>query len=139
MSLKHKLTVSVAELLNSPAGVSRVMTHDLDQLYSMLWKNPSHRGGLALTDFGFVQLSTVLNLESWSVKIDNDSFTSADIIRLNRYLQIPYYLQLKNTQPLGKNPAITVFGESVAAQLILYNGNLKQFLEAHDISDSPRR
>jgi hypothetical protein len=133
MSLKHRLTVSLAEVLNN--GISRVMTHDMDQLYSQLWKNTSQRGGMALTEFGFQQLSTRLNLEFWSVEIDDSSFTSADVIRLNRYLQVPYCLQLKNSRPVGKKPIIIVFSESVATQLILYNGNLKQFLEAYDIGN----
>jgi hypothetical protein len=134
MSLKHRLTVSLAEVLNN--GISRVLMHDMDQLYSQVWKNPSLKGGLALTEFGFQQLSTRLNLEFWSVEIDDNSFTSADIIRLNRYLQIPFYLQLKNSRPIGKKPVIIVFSESIAAQLILYSGNLKQFLEAHDIGNN---
>jgi hypothetical protein len=131
MSLKHRLTVSLSEVLNN--GISRVVNYDLDQLYSQLWKNPGQRGGMALTEFGFQQLSTRLHLEFWSVEIDDSSFTSADVIRLNRYLQVPYYLQLKNSRPIGKKPVIIVFSETIATQLILYGGNLKQFLEAHDI------
>lgn len=134
MSLKHRLTVSLAEVLNN--GISRVMSHDMDQLYSQVWKNPSFKGGLALTEFGFQQLSTRLNLEFWSVEIDDNSFTSVDIIRLSRHLQVPFYLQLKNSRPIGKKPVIIVFSESIAAQLILYSGNLKQFLAAHDVGNT---
>jgi hypothetical protein len=88
---------------------------------------------MALTNLGCEYFITLLELQHWDFAVETN--TSAVILMMERYMTSPYYL----TMGKGKNHRnLILFDETVATQLILYNNDLKLFLQAQDsASDRP--
>ena len=137
MSLKHKLTVAVYNQI-SVDGIGYAHAQGLssiDDLFIQMWKNTGINRGMALTGYGLECLVNVLELKSWEIDVDTKNIRSADLIMLDRYMTSPYYFFYPSTR---KRKNLVLFEESTVAQLMLYNNDLKLFLDAHDsASDSP--
>lgn len=137
MNLKHQLTVAV---YNQIATDGIGYTHargisSIDDLFIQIWKNTGLNRGMALTGYGLECLINVLELQNWAIDVDTKNIRSADLIMLDRYLTSPYYFFYPSTR---KRKNLVLFEESIVAQLMLYNNDLKLFLDAHDsASDRP--
>lgn len=137
MSLKHKLTIAVYNQI-SVDGIGYTHARGLssiDDLFIQMWKNTGINRGMALTGYGLECLVNVLSLKSWEIDVDTKNIRSADLIMLDRYITSPYYFFYPSTR---KRKNLVLFEESIVAQLMLYNNDLKLFLDAHDsASNSP--
>ncbi len=114
---KLKLTQAVVDEL--PDG------HDMDVNVAMKtwWYNIRSGGGLRLTELGYFTFKKVLNLESYSVEINLDTFDHMTVLNLDRRLQMPYYIEVKK-----KIPTNVIFFGSREAMLARLYGDLDKFL-----------
>ena len=115
---KLKLTQTVIDQL--PNG------HDMDINTAMKvwWYNIRTNGGLRLTELGYFTFKKVVDLESYSMEINWETFDRATILKLDRRLQMPYYIEVNKKIP--KN--IIFFGSKEAMMARLY-GDLNKFLD----------
>lgn len=114
---KLKLTKIVIEQL--PTG------HDetVDQAMSSWWANIRKSGGLRLTEIGH-QIFKMLDLQSYQLEIDPTKFDRKILLKLDRKLQMPYYLVVEKGIP----KKLILFGSKEAMLANLY-GNLEKFLD----------
>ena len=130
MSLKYKLTSKVFNELDKSSFSS------IEPLFIQMWHSSNTNSGYSLTKFGLDCLTDTLDLKHWSVNIVLETVSSAEIIMLSRYMSTPFFLHKFNRKKSSRE--LIVFDENIAAQLVLYGGNLKLFLEAQDsVSDNP--
>lgn len=115
---KLKLTQAVIDQL--PAGTEM----DINTAMKTWWYNIRSNGGLRLTELGYFTFKRVMDLESYSMEIDWDTFDRTTILKLDRRLQMPYYIEVNKKIP--KN--IIFFGSREAMTAKLY-GNLNKFLD----------
>jgi hypothetical protein len=134
MSLKYKLTSKVfREIIKSPDHSSSI-----EMLFIQMWHSGNTNSGYSLTHHGLDHLVDTLQLKHWNVSIVLETVSSAEIIMLSRYMNTPFFLHKFNR--VKSTRELVVFDENIAAQLVLYGGNLKMFLEAQDsVSDNPVR
>lgn len=131
MSLKHQITVKVYSQLSNYELAQKV--DSVDHLYLQLWKHTRSNRGMALTGYGLECLINVLELKHWSIDVDTKNIRSADLIMLDRYMLHPYYFFYPSTR---KRKNLVLFDESTVAQLMLYNNDLKLFLDAQDTASN---
>lgn len=118
MTLKHKIALEL-ESFHPELNLSR--------LYWSVWYNTRPNGGFRLTNFGYKSLVNDLNLKNWEIKFKNKQpITSGDLVKLDRYIRIPYFLY---------KDSIVIFDGNIASQLILYDGDIHQFLKAQSIGN----
>lgn len=116
---KRKLTEELIELLPADQRIS------LTSAMPAWWFNLRKNGGMRLTATGFDTFVKKLELEHYSVPIDNPMlFNQQTILDLDRKMQMPYYI--KATKGVPKT--IVFFGSREAIMANLY-GNLQQFLD----------
>lgn len=135
MSLKHKITVAVYNKI-SVDGMGYTHARGLssiDDLFIQMWKNTGLNRGMALTGYGLECLVNVLTLKSWEIDVDTKNIRSADLIMLDRYMTAPYFFFYPSTR---KRKNLVLFDESTVAQLMLYNNDLKLFLDAQDAASN---
>jgi hypothetical protein len=114
MGLKTELTQKVSEYYN------------FDDLPSVCinawWKDPRDRNnGFWLTDKGFEAL-TQAGIKSYPIKFEEElCITNQLTIWLNRHIPCPFYIT---------RDEVYVFSENMAVQLMLFSGNLEQFIRA---------
>lgn len=87
------------------------------------WKNFRKKtsGGLRLTQQGYACLKNA-DLKDYRVAFETPiEFTGQLVIRLDRYIDCPFYLT---------NEEIFVFSEKMAVQLVLFSGDLLRFSSA---------
>lgn len=96
----------------------------VDRAMSLWWYNIRQGGGLRLTELGFYILSKVLELEHYGVDIDPHKLDRKAVLKLDRRLQMPYYIEAKKKIPVR----IIMFGSREALLARLY-GDLDKFLE----------
>lgn len=89
------------------------------------WYNIRATGGLRLTDLGYFTFKKVMELESYGMDIDWETFDRSTILKLDRRLQMPYYIEVKK----NKIPKQVVFFGSREAMLARLYGNLNKFLD----------
>ena len=84
------------------------------------WMNPrSKKNGLRLTDYGYKVLTEKLELTSYNVTFPPETeFNSELILRLDNFLETPYYIARKS---------IVVFREKTALELILFGGDIQKY------------
>lgn len=96
----------------------------VDRAMSLWWYNIRRSGGLRLTPLGYNILTKVLDFEHYGVDIDLHKFDRQMILRLDRKLQMPYYIEVKKKLPTQ----VIMFGSREALLARLY-GDLDKFLE----------
>ena len=117
--VRDKLKLTQAVLDQMPQG------HDMDLATAMKvwWYNIRSQGGLRLTELGYFTFKRVMDLESYSMEINWETFDRMTILKLDRKLQMPYYIEVNKKIP--KN--IIFFGAKEAMLARLY-GDLDKFL-----------
>ena len=95
-----------------------------DRAMKLWWYNIRGSGGLRLTDIGYFVLKNMLDIESYNMTIDLETFDRQMLLDLDRKLQMPYYIVVKKKLPT----IIVMFGSREAVLARLY-GNLNTFLE----------
>jgi hypothetical protein len=92
------------------------------------WRNsrPNHPNSLRLSDAGFEVFTEQLNLTRYEIDMPKDTeWTSQLVLRLDNFMESPYYIQKKT---------MTVFREKTAIELILYGGDVQKYTWAKDRS-----
>lgn len=118
---KLKLTEVIISCL--PAGTEM----DVDTAMKVWWYNIRASGGLRLTELGYFTFKKVMDLESYTMAIDWETFDRMTILKLDRKLQMPYYIEVNKKIP--KN--IIFFGSKEAMMARLY-GDLNKFLDNYN-------
>ena len=118
---KVKLTQAVIDQL--PQGSEM----DIDTAMKVWWYNIRASGGLRLTELGYFTFKKVMDLESYTIAIDWETFDRMTILKLDRKLQMPYYIEVNKKIP--KN--IIFFGSKEAMMARLY-GDLNKFLDNYN-------
>ncbi|CAB4137932.1 hypothetical protein UFOVP328_140 [uncultured Caudovirales phage] len=96
----------------------------VDRAMKLWWYNIRASGGLRLTDIGYFVLKNMLDIESYDMEIDVETFDRTMLLQLDRKLQMPYYIVVKKKLPVK----IVMFGSREAMLARLY-GNLPKFLQ----------
>ena len=91
------------------------------------WVNIRRTGGLRLTDEGYAALVMDLDLERYEMEIEDPAkFQQKLILRMDRRLQMPYYVLFEKRIPRK----VMFFGSREAMLAKLY-GDLERFLELY--------
>ncbi len=120
LDVRDKLKLTQAVIDQLPPGTEM----DVNTAMKVWWYNIRAHGGLRLTELGYFTFKRVMDLESYSMEIDWETFDRATILKLDRRLQMPYYIEVNKKIP--KN--IIFFGSREAMMAKLY-GNLNKFLD----------
>lgn len=118
--VRDKLKLTQAVLDQMPKGTEM----DVNTAMKVWWYNIRSNGGLRLTELGFFTFKKIMDLESYSMDIDWETFDRTTILKLDRRLQMPYYIEVNKKIP--KN--IIFFGAKEAMMARLY-GDLNKFLD----------
>ena len=94
-----------------------------DRAMKLWWYNIRGTGGLRLTDIGYFVLKNMLDIESYDMDVDLDTFDRNMLLQLDRKLQMPYYIHVVKGVP----KKIVFFGSQEAMLANLY-GALDKFL-----------
>jgi hypothetical protein len=123
LDVRDKLKLTQAVIAELPEG------HEMDVNVAMKtwWYNIRSGGGLRLTELGYFTFKKVLDLESYSMEINWDTFDRTTILRLDQRLKMPYYIEVAKKIP--KN--IIFFGSREAMLARLY-GDLNKFLDNYN-------
>jgi hypothetical protein len=114
---KLKLTQTILAELPEEHGM------DVNTAMKVFWYNIRANGGLRLTELGYFTFKKVLDIESYTMEIDWTKFDRMTILKLDRKLQMPYYIEVKKKIPMN----IVFFGSKEAMLARLY-GDLDKFL-----------
>ena len=118
---KLKLTQAVIDQLPEGHGM------DIAVAMKIWWYNIRSNGGLRLTELGYFTFKKIMDLESYSMEIDWETFDRMTVLKLDRKLQMPYYIEVNKKIP--KN--IVFFGSREAMIARLY-GDLNKFLDNYN-------
>ncbi len=118
--MRDKLRLTQAVINQLPSG------HDMTVNVAMKswWYNIRATGGLRLTELGYFTFKRVLDLESYAMEIKWETFDQTTVLRLDRKLQMPYYIEVKKKIPIN----VIFFGSREAMLARLY-GDLNKFLD----------
>lgn len=137
MTEKTKLTLSleIQDFLKQNPGFTfrgkspSVNVNNLADLSKQIWKNLFKASSMQVTEFGCYILRYGLEKPCWDIQLNE--INSYDVLKLERYLSGPFFL---NTA----KKTLTIFDDSIAAQLLLYGNDIRTFLDAQDgVSDRP--
>lgn len=117
--MRDKLKLTQAIINQLPEG-SEIDTQGAMKCW---WYNIRANGGLRLTELGYFTFKKIVDLESYSMEINWETFDRTTILKLDRKLQMPYYIEVNKKIP--KN--IIFFGAKEAMLARLY-GDLDKFL-----------
>jgi hypothetical protein len=118
MNQKDQITHKILELLGLAADDKSFKRYRKEW-----WVNPRNKdqGGLKLTDAGWIAIESA-KIKHHKIKLENNlEHTNQTLIKLDRYMDCPWYIQRQN---------IYVYSERMAVQLILFTGNLQKFINA---------
>ena len=115
---KLKLTQAVLDQLPKEHNM------EVDTAMKVWWYNIRPSGGLRLTELGYFTFKRVMELESYAMEIDWTRFDRSTILKLDRCLHMPYYIEVKKKIPVN----IIFFGSREAMLARLY-GDLTKFLD----------
>lgn len=117
--VRDKLKLTQAIIDQMPTG------HDINVSTAMKvwWYNIRANGGLRLTELGYFTFKKIVDLESYSMEINWETFDRTTILKLDRRLQMPYYIEVNKKIPRN----IIFFGAKEAMLAKLY-GDLDKFL-----------
>jgi hypothetical protein len=121
--VRDKLKLTQAVINELPEG------HEMDVGVAMKtwWYNIRSGGGLRLTELGYFTFKKVMDLETYSMEINWDTFDRKTILQLDRKLNMPYYIEVNKKIP--KN--IIFFGSREAMLARLYR-DLNKFLDNYN-------
>lgn len=119
MELKRKLAFDICSSLG-------LAENSFDSIYINMWRNIREDGGYRLTERGYEWL-VEYGLRPYTIKLDYDSHktnitTGSILLGLDRHLKAPYFL---------KGGKLSIFDDSISAQLLLYGGDIKSYIEAN--------
>jgi hypothetical protein len=102
---------------------------ETQQALLVWWVNIRRTGGLRLTDAGFQALAQALELDHYRTELarTNHAETNRLIIKMDRVLQMPYYVDFDRTK---KTAAVVFFGSQEAMLARLY-GDIDRFLSCY--------
>jgi len=119
---KRKLTEELINLLPEEQRIS------VASAIPSWWCNLRRNGGMRLTSLGYQVFADDLELEHYSYAINDPLlFNQQTILKLDRKMQMPYYIEAKKGIP----KRIIFFGSKEAVMVNLY-GNLQQFLDNYE-------
>ena len=121
--MRDKLKLTEVIISRLPEGTEM----DTPTAMKVWWYNIRANGGLRLTELGYFVFKKVMDLESYTMEIDWETFDRMTILKLDRKLQMPYYIEVNKKIP--KN--IIFFGSKEAMMARLY-GNLNKFLDNYN-------
>lgn len=121
LDVRDKLKLTEVIISKLPEGSEM----DVAIAMKVWWYNIRATGGLRLTDLGYFTFKKVMELESYGMDIDWETFDRSTILKLDRRLQMPYYIEVKK----NKIPKQVVFFGSREAMLARLYGNLNKFLD----------
>lgn len=119
LDVRDKLKLTEVIISRLPEGTEM----DTTTAMKIWWYNIRASGGLRLTELGYFTFKRVIDLESYSMEINWETFDRMTILKLDRKLQMPYYIEVNKKIP--KN--IIFFGAKEAMLARLY-GDLDKFL-----------
>ena len=120
MNQKYEITKAVLKTLEIPADEKRIRRTIPTWWVSTRRKD---KGGLRLTEQGFEALCKA-DIKYYEIKFDEPIyFTNQLAIWIDQNIDCPFYLT---------NRKIYVFGEKMAVQLVLFEGNIQKFQRAHE-------
>lgn len=100
----------------------------VDQAMNLWWYNIRQNGGLRLSELGYFVMKKILDIESYEIAINWETFDRRTILSLDRKLQMPYYIAVKKKIP----QSIVFFGSREAMLAQLY-GDINKFLDNYKI------
>lgn len=118
---KRKLVETIIKQLPDDHEVT------VDSAMSLWWYNIRANGGLRLTDIGYFVFKNMLDIETYDIEVDLETFDRKMILDLDRKLQMPYYIIVKKKLPIK----IVMFGSREAMLARLY-GSLDKFLDNYN-------
>ena len=124
MDIKSHLTKLVAEHLGWPTDTKSLEKHQI-----LIWQNPRKKdqNGLRLTNVGFDIFVSKMEMKYYEIEFPKEmKLTNSTTIKLDRYIDSPYYITKKAT---------VVFKEKTAVQLVLFSGDLEKFVKAKTKSE----
>jgi hypothetical protein len=113
---KITLTERILRQLSLPIDPKSVRKYN-----RLWWRNPrtTKNNGFRLTDEGFEVFTKQMDLTKYEIDYPKEvEWSNELILRLDKYLESPYYLQKKN---------IVIFREKTAIELILYGGDIQKY------------
>ena len=119
--MRDKKQLTQAIIARLPEGTEI----DFNRAMKLWWYNIRANGGLRLTDLGYFTFKKVMDLQSYNMEIDWATFDRHTILKLDRRLQMPYYIEVKK----NKIPKQIVFFGSREAMLAQLYGDLNKFLD----------
>lgn len=120
MNQKFEITKKVLESMGLPSDELRIK-----KTIPTWWVNTRNKekGGLRLTEQGFESLCKA-DIKYYEIKFDEPLyFTNQVAIWIDRNIDCPFYIT---------NKKIYVFGEKMAVQLVLFEGNIQKFKRAQE-------
>jgi hypothetical protein len=115
---KHQLTY----LFLKQAGIE-FTEEEYKVYYHKWWYSPFSPRGYRLSPEGSIFLQDILQLQCYKYKIKAGFIRSnKTAVQLTKYITAPFYLG-------NSSSTITLFGETDAAMMGLYQGDLAQYLE----------
>ena len=120
LNVRDKLKLVETLIASLPDGHEETA----DRAMKLWWYNIRGTGGLRLTDIGYFVLKNMLDIESYDMEVDLETFDRNMLLQLDRKLQMPYYIVVKKKLPVK----IAMFGSREAVLARLY-GSLDKFLE----------
>jgi hypothetical protein len=116
---KKRLTEELVKQLDPELGVT------VKQAMHTWWFNIRKTGGMRLTTAGYQLFTKELDITRYEFAIaDPLQFNQHTILKLDRKMQMPYYIQAVKGIP----KQVAFFGSKEAVMVNLY-GNLEQFLD----------
>ena len=100
---------------------------DVDVAMKTWWYNIRVNGGLRLTELGYFTFKKVMDLETYAMEINWETFDRMTVLKLDRRLQMPYYIEVKKKIPVN----VIFFGSREAMLARLY-GDLNKFLDNYN-------
>jgi hypothetical protein len=123
MITKIQLTERILGQLSMP-----VDSKNIRKFHNRIWLNPrsAHANSLRLSEYGYYIFAEQLALTKYEISFPEDSeFTNELVLRLDKFLESPYYIQKKS---------LVVFREKTAVELILYGGDIQKYGKAKFLS-----
>jgi hypothetical protein len=120
LDVRDKLKLTETIISNLPLGHDM----DIDTAMKTWWYNIRATGGLRLTELGYFTFKKVMDLESYAMEINWETFDRMTVLKLDRRLQMPYYIEVKKKIPMN----VVFFGSREAMLARLY-GDLNKFLD----------
>lgn len=115
---KKKLTEVLVEQLPDDERLT------VEQAMRSWWINRRKSGGMRLTDQGYHVMSDILDIASYEIELNPQTFNRQIMLMLDRKLHMPYYIRIEKR----RHWSVIMFGSKEAVMARLY-GDVERFLE----------